>query len=46
MRDEGNVCSPSRVARLMAERGLRAIKPRTFAPRTSDGLLMSLLTIS
>ena len=37
LRAEGIVCSPSRVARLMAERGLRAIQPRTFVPRTSDG---------
>ena len=37
LRDQGIVCSPSRVARLMAQRGLRAIQPRTFVPRTSDG---------
>ncbi|MDB4626549.1 IS3 family transposase [bacterium] len=37
LRDEGIVCSPSRVSRLVAKRGLRAIQPRTFVPRTSDG---------
>ena len=31
------VCAPSRVRRLMAERGLKAIQPKTFVPRTSDG---------
>jgi transposase InsO family protein len=35
--DEGHVCAPSRVRRLMAQRGLRAIAPRHFVPRTSDG---------
>lgn len=30
-------CAPSRVRRLMKERGLRAISPKNFVPRTSDG---------
>lgn len=30
-------CGPTRVRRLMKERGLRAIQPRSRAPRTSDG---------
>jgi len=33
----GHTCSPDRVRRLMAERGLHAIQPRTYVPRTSDG---------
>jgi putative transposase len=33
----GVVCAPSRVRRLMAQRGLRALQPRNFVPRTSDG---------
>ena len=35
--DEGHVCAPARVRRLMARGGLRAIAPRHFVPRTSDG---------
>jgi transposase InsO family protein len=30
-------CGCDRVRRLMKERGLRAIQPKTFAPQTSDG---------
>lgn len=30
-------CAPARVRRLMAENGLRALQPRSFTPRTSDG---------
>lgn len=30
-------CCPNRVRRLMKERGLRAIQPKTFVPQTSDG---------
>jgi putative transposase len=30
-------CAPSRVRRIMAQRGLRAIQPRHFVPKTSDG---------
>ncbi len=33
----GHTCAPDRVRRLMAERGLHAIQPRTYLPRTSDG---------
>ena len=35
--DHGIVCAPDRVRRIMMERGLRAIQPRTYVPRTSDG---------
>ncbi len=35
--DEGIVCAPQRVRRLMRQRGLRALQPRQFVPRTSDG---------
>ncbi|TAF22939.1 MAG: IS3 family transposase [Verrucomicrobia bacterium] len=35
--DRGIACAPSRVRRIMAERGLKAIQPKTFVPRTSDG---------
>jgi putative transposase len=35
--DAGITCAPSRVRRLMSQRGLKAIQPRTFVPRTSDG---------
>ena len=35
--DEGTVCAPQRVRRLMRQRGLRALQPRHFPPRTSDG---------
>ena len=37
LRDRGIVCAPGRVRRIMVERGLVAIQPRTFVPRTSDG---------
>jgi putative transposase len=37
LRDEGKVCAIARVRRLMRERGLRAIQPKSFAPVTSDG---------
>ena len=30
-------CGPSRVRRIMKQRGLRAIQPRNYVPRTSDG---------
>jgi transposase InsO family protein len=30
-------CGPRRVRRLMREQGLRALQPRSFTPRTSDG---------
>ena len=35
--DEGLVCGPTRVRRLMAERGLRALQAKNYVPRTSDG---------
>jgi len=35
--DEAIVCGPARVRRLMAERGLKAIQPKSYVPRTSDG---------
>jgi transposase InsO family protein len=31
------VCSPERVRRIMRQRGLRAIQPKNFIPKTSDG---------
>ena len=33
----GRTCAPDRVRRLLRERGLHAIAPRTCVPRTSDG---------
>lgn len=33
----GHTCAPDRVRRLMRERVLQALAPRTFVPRTSDG---------
>jgi transposase InsO family protein len=35
--DRGVTCSPARVRRLMAQRGLRALQPKNFVPKTSDG---------
>lgn len=35
--DHDITCSPGRVRRLMKERRLRAIQPKTYVPRTSDG---------
>lgn len=35
--DRGARCCPDRVRRLMKERSLRAIQPKTFVPKTSDG---------
>lgn len=35
--DHEVVCAQARIRRIMAERGLRAIQPRTFVPKTSDG---------
>ena len=37
LRDEAITCSPARVRRIMARGGLRAICPRRYIPRTSDG---------
>ncbi len=36
LRDEGKICAPVRVRRIMQERGLKAIQPKSFAPTTSD----------
>ena len=33
----GVLCAPSRVRRIMALKGLRAIQPKNFPPKTSDG---------
>jgi len=35
--DRGVVCAPARIRRIMAQRGLRAIQPKSFVPKTSDG---------
>lgn len=35
--DQGFQCGPARVRRLMAERSLRALQPKNFIPKTSDG---------
>lgn len=35
--DHDVVCAPDRVRRIMRERGLKAIQPKTYVPRTSDG---------
>lgn len=35
--DRQITCAPARVRRLMKERGLRALQPKNFVPRTSDG---------
>lgn len=35
--DHHVVCAPDRVRRIMMERGLRALQPRHYVPRTSDG---------
>jgi putative transposase len=35
--DEGTTCSPRRIRRIMKESGLRAIQPKSFIPKTSDG---------
>jgi putative transposase len=35
--DRGVICAPARIRRIMAQRGLRAIQPKTFVPKTSDG---------
>lgn len=37
LKDLGLVCSAARVRRLMKEKGLRALQPKNFVPRTSDG---------
>jgi putative transposase len=35
--DHHVVCAPDRVRRIMREWGLKAIQPKTYVPRTSDG---------
>ena len=35
--DAGVVCAPARIRRLMAARGLRALQPKNYVPKTSDG---------
>jgi len=35
--DRGVVCASARVRRLMAQRGLHALQPKSFLPKTSDG---------
>ena len=35
--DRGVVCAPARIRRLMASRGLRALQPKNYVPKTSDG---------
>lgn len=35
--DLGEACSPRRVAKLLKNQGLRAIQPKSFVPKTTDG---------
>lgn len=35
--DQGILCAPARVRRIMAQRALKAIAPKTYVPKTSDG---------
>lgn len=35
--DMSITCAPARVRRIMMERGLKALQPKTYVPRTSDG---------
>ena len=35
--DQAIVCAPSRLRRIMKQRQLRAIQPKNFLPKTSDG---------
>jgi putative transposase len=37
LQDQGVLCAAHRVRRLMAGRGLKALQPRSYQPRTSDG---------
>jgi putative transposase len=37
LRDRGIICAPSRLRRIMRQRGLRAIQPKNYLPKTSDG---------
>jgi putative transposase len=35
--DQGLTCAPDRVRRIMTERHLKAIQPKSYTPKTSDG---------
>jgi putative transposase len=35
--DRAVTCAPARIRRLMAQRALRALQPKNFVPKTSDG---------
>jgi putative transposase len=35
--DRNVTCAPARIRRLMAQRSLRALQPRNYVPKTSDG---------
>ena len=35
--DKGMICAAARVRQIMEERGLHAIQPKTYGPKTSDG---------
>ena len=35
--DADVICAPDRIRRIMRQRGLRAIHPKTYVPKTSDG---------
>ena len=35
--DQGVTCAAARIRRLMAQRSLRALQPKNFVPKTSDG---------
>ena len=37
LRDHQVVCAPSRLRRIMKQRGLRAMQPKNYVPKTSDG---------
>ncbi|MEN3944268.1 IS3 family transposase, partial [Prosthecobacter sp. SYSU 5D2] len=37
LQDQDIVCAPARLRRLMRQRGLRAIQPKNYLPKTSDG---------
>lgn len=37
LKDHDIVCAPARLRRLMRQRGLRAIQPKNYLPKTSDG---------
>lgn len=35
--DQGVVCAPQRIRRIMSQRALRALQPKSYQPKTSDG---------